>query len=300
MHVRPLSPRHLRKTFKTRDPVTIVETWAAWGGVPRYWELASPLTGGMLEVIDHLVLDPLGPLHEEPSRLLTEEVPPALEVRPVLDAIGLGAHRVSEIAGRSGHKATSLSRPLARITEMDLVVREVPFGESEKSSRRSLYRIADPFLRLWFRTVAPHRAYLASARRPQRIALLKKLWPSLVAESWEELCRAMVTEIRLPEWGSWSPSSRWWHGNAPEWDVVSECPTSKSILLGEARWTPKPMTKRALRQTCEVIASRPPPSLPRRFSAHDHVRALFIPVANARHPRTIDGVHVIAFEDMLA
>jgi hypothetical protein len=178
-------------------------------------------------------------------------------------------------------------------------VREVPFGESEKSSRRSLYRIADPFLRLWFRIVAPHRAYLAAARRPQRIALLKKHWPSLVADSWEELCRAMVPELRLPDMGTCGPASRWWHGNAPEWDVVSESPLSKSILLGEARWTPKAMTKRSLQRTCAEIASKPPPSLPRRYSTHDHVRALFVPVVNARHPRIIDGVHVIAFGDML-
>ena len=97
--------------------------------------------------IDDLVLNPLSPLHEEPDRLLREDLPPAVALRPVLDAIGLGAHRVSEIAARIQTPATSLSRPLQRLMELDLVQRETPFGAPSASARRSLYKIADPFCR---------------------------------------------------------------------------------------------------------------------------------------------------------
>ena len=55
-----------------------------------------------------------------------------------------------------------MCRPLSRLVGMGLVRREVPFGESEKKSRRSLYKIDDPFTRLWFRVVAPNRATLAA------------------------------------------------------------------------------------------------------------------------------------------
>jgi hypothetical protein len=74
-------------------------------------------------------------------------VPAAVEVRPVLDAIGAGAHRVSEIAARVGRPATSIARPLDRLVGMGLASREVPFGESEKKTRRSLYKISDPLFR---------------------------------------------------------------------------------------------------------------------------------------------------------
>ena len=117
----------------------LVEHYAAWGGIPRYWELAAEESGAAVRRIERLVLDPLGPLHREPDRLLLEEVPSAVEARPLLDAIGGGAHRVSEIGGRVGRPATSMSRPLDRLVGMGLVRREVPFGESEKKSRRSLY-----------------------------------------------------------------------------------------------------------------------------------------------------------------
>ena len=102
----PLPPAYVREAFGILDPL---EAWTAWGGIPRYWELASDERGTSAARIDRLVLDPLGPLHREPDHILLEEVPSALEVRPVLDAIGAGAHRVSEIAGRMGRPATSLS-----------------------------------------------------------------------------------------------------------------------------------------------------------------------------------------------
>ena len=70
---------------------------------------------------------------------------------------------------------------------MQLVRRETPFGSSPKSGKRSLYRIADPFLRLWFRVVAPHRAALAEAPRETRLHYWHRHRSSLEAQAWEEL-----------------------------------------------------------------------------------------------------------------
>lgn len=147
---------------------------ALWGGVPCYWELAEPFGTDIDNAVDALVLDPAGPLHGEPDRLLREESPPATALRPLLDVIGNGAHRVSEIAGRLGKPTSSLSRPLASLMEMGFVRRDTPFGSDPKSGKRSLYRIDDPFLRLWFRVVAPHRAALAGAPRETRLAYWRR------------------------------------------------------------------------------------------------------------------------------
>lgn len=57
-------------------------------------------------------LDPLGPLDGEPDRLLLEEQPPAVEPRPLLDAMGLGERRVSGIAGRIGCSYLARAPPL--------------------------------------------------------------------------------------------------------------------------------------------------------------------------------------------
>ena len=162
LELRPLEPRYLREALGIRSSVELVESFAAWGGVPRYWELASTLRGSARSRVERLVLDPLGPLHREPDRLLLEEVPSALDVRPALDAIGAGAHRVSEIAGRVGRPATSMSRPLERLLALGLARREVPFGDSEKKSRRSLY---DPLSAGHGNDISPHRRDALTSQR---------------------------------------------------------------------------------------------------------------------------------------
>jgi hypothetical protein len=298
LDVGPLAPACLPDALGHLRPGELVASYAAWGGVPRYWELAAELSGSTRRRIERLVLDPLGPLHREPDRLLIEETPSALEVRPVLDAIGSGAHRVSEMAGRLGRPATSLSRPLERLVGMGLVRREVPFGESERRSKKSLYFIDDPFFRLWFRVVASHRAALASGSPRTRGELLDRYYPGLLAAAWEELCRKRVPHLdarhgALGRLGPWGPAGRWWSGTLPEWDVVSATANGRRLLLGEAKWARRPLTADQLEHAWRALSARPAPVLGERHAGASIVRALFVPDV-ARGARMAGGVLVTA------
>jgi uncharacterized protein len=304
LEIQPLAPVHLREAFEVPDGVRWVELYTAWGGIPRYWELAREAGGGVPAQADRLVLDPLGPLHREPDRLLLEEVPSALETRPLLDAIGAGAHRVSEIAGRLGRPATSMARPLDRLLGLGLVRRELPFGEDEKSSKRALYKIADPFFRLWFRVVAPHRAQLASGTPAARRQLLARHWESLCALGWEDLCRQQVPRLpaasTLGRFGPWGPASRWWHGAQPEWDLVSESLDGERVLLGEVKWSARPAGRRTLERALHELAARPAPPLPPRLAGAHLIRALFVPgIAQPGAAEGLKGLMVIRAADLL-
>ncbi len=243
--VRPLPPGHLAEVFPFGGPGDPVAVHALWGGMPRYWELAEAFGGDLETAVDALVLDPAGPLHGEPDRLLREETPPATALRPILDVIGNGAHRISEIAGRLGKPASGLSKPLASLVEMGLVRRETPFGSDPRSGKRSLYRIDDPFLRLWFRVVAPHRAALAAAPRETRLRYWRRHRPGLESLAWEELCRMAVpllhrSDTTLAGLGPWEPAQRYWRGDAPELDVVARSVDGRRLLVGEVEWSMKP------------------------------------------------------------
>lgn len=297
LEIQPLPPTYLREVFGVKDGVPWGELYTAWGGIPRYWELAREVGGDVAGQVEHLVLDPLGPLHREPDRLLLEEIPSALETRPLLDAIGAGAHRVSEISGRLGRPATSMARPLDRLVGLGLVRRELPFGETEKGSKRALYKIADPFFRLWFRVVAPYRAQLASGTPAARRQLLARFWDSLCAQGWEELCRQQVP--RLPE--EWGPASRWWHGTQPEWDVVSESLDGERVLLGEVKWSARSFTRKALEPILHELSVKPAPPLPSRLSGTQAIRALFVPETSGKMgaAQEKDGPRLITAGDLL-
>ncbi|HMJ54919.1 MAG TPA: ATP-binding protein [Polyangiaceae bacterium] len=301
--VRPLPARELRKVFRARSPVELCELYAAWGGVPRYWELAVDAGRHVMHQIDRLVLDPLGPLHGEPDRLLLEELPPAVEVRPILDAIGLGAHRLSEIAGRIGRPVTALGRPLQRLQEMGIVRRETPFGEPESKSKRSLYKIDDPFIRLWFRVVAPHRAGLLTSTPAERIVLLRKHWPGLAAAAFEELCRALLprldTKSALGRVGPWQAGSRWWQGNLPEWDLVSRSVAEDNLLAAEVKWSAKPFKDEQILRLARALAQKPLPIWHSNEARREVLRALFVTAAPKGKPRSIEGVHIVTAAELL-
>lgn len=296
LELRPLSPRLIGPAFGASKPTRWVEHYAAWGGVPRYWELAAPLEGSVRERVDRLVLDPLGPLHREPDRLIAEELPPATEVRPVLDAIGAGAHRLSAIASRMGRPATSMTRPLARLQNLGLAEREVPFGESERSSKRSLYKIADPFTRLWFRAVAPHRGPLATATAQGRLQIFDRHWPSLLSASWEDLCRLSLPSLNpdtaLGRLGPWGPGQRWWRASEPEWDVIAPSLDGQRVLLGEAK-----LSAKLNGAVAHTFATRPPPPLPRALKDAEVVRVLFVMEPAGRMSR--DDLILVTPKDLL-
>jgi AAA+ ATPase superfamily predicted ATPase len=292
-----LSPAHLPEAFGRLAPAAVVEHWAGFGGVPRYWELAAERRGSARDRVVALALEPSGPLFAEPDRLLLEESPPAVELRPVLDAIGSGAHRLSEIGGRLGRAVTSLGHALDRLTGMTLVRREVPYGESARASKRSLYRIDDPFVRLWFRVVAPNRAALTAGTPATRIAILDQHWHLLLGQAWEELCARGVPTLRgaLARLGPWRPPSRYWHGAEPEWDLVADAIEGKRVLVGEAWFSARPATAAVLAREAERLAHR---ALPAPVHGREVVRALFVPAATPRSPKVIASVHIVTLADL--
>ena len=295
--VRPLRPGYLADVFTAAPPRALVSAYAHWGGLPRYWELAQPYGADLAAAVDELVLDPAGPLHEEPDRLLRAETPPATALRPLLDAIGAGAHRISEIAGRLGKPASSLSRQLAALVEMDFVRRDIPFGSSPASGKRSLYRIDDPFLRLWFAVVAPHRAALAEAPGDTRLHYWHRHRPALEAYAWEELCRMAVPELHrsgtpLARLGPWEPARRYWRGNAPELDVVARSVDGRRLLLGEAKWSARsgPVSRAGPLPAVDTLPGAP---------GMEVVGVRFVPEASVGIDDST-GVHLLDARDVLS
>ena len=300
----PMSPGALMEALALKNGVTAMRAYSFWGGVPRYWELAESVGAELDAAVEYLVLDPLGPLHLEPDRLLVEERPPAIALRPILDAIGAGAHRVSEIAGRVGVPATSLARGLTRLADVGLVRKEQPFGDSERSGKKSLYKIADPFFRMWFRVVAPHRAFLAAARSSGRRKLWEQYKNRLLAEAWEETCRLALPALgetgeTLSGYGGWSPAGRFWGGSGPEWDVVARSQDKTVLLLGEVKWHERPVSEKDLDKIHSELLSKEQPRLAGSGAFKETVYALFVPECQPGLKRHGRSYRIVTAEDVI-
>lgn len=238
VEVAPMPPEALPDALALGAEDSVV-AYSVWGGLPRNWELAAdyPSTS---EAVAALVLDRNGVLHAEPPRLLLDDMRSAVQANSLLGLIGAGCHRLSELASRVGQSATNLSRPLSRLIDLGYVRREVPFGESVRSTRRSLYRLDDPFLLFWYRFVAPNRSRLELDLIDSVQADVLARLPGHVAEVWEWLARRSAPHLATAG-VRWNPASRWWGrdaGGTPlEIDVVAESSDRRHLLLGEAKWS---------------------------------------------------------------
>lgn len=238
LKIGPLAVGWTRRALRTTSSAAAIDHWAAWGGVPRYWELAAD-HASRPEALRALALDPLGVLHREPERLLRDDMAKVTRASSILALVGRGAHRISEVGGRLGMPATSLSRPMAQLVDLGLLEREIPWGRSVQDSKRSLYRVADPFLRTWFRFVDPERSRLAAGQLDEVSRAVEERWPQHLAEAWEDLARASVARLRL--FGQrWRPAARWWGPGVDrkplELDIVAEAVEDPELVLcGDAR-----------------------------------------------------------------
>ena len=291
LKLNPILPGYISKILSTDDGSSLLNYYSCWGGVPRYWELSQPFGKDYLAAVDDLMLSPLGVLHDEIDRLLRQEMPSAVSLRPILDAIGLGAHRSSEIAGRLGLPSTSITRSLKQLQELGYILREVPFGEDEKQSRRALYKLADPFLRMWFRVVASHRGALQSATEEGRLKLLTDVWPQLRAEAWEELCRQAVPHLAVAD-RNWGPAGRHWVSRGSEWDVVSASLDGDAILLGECKSLNRNAGSADIDKILRGLMSKQVPSL-KKLDGKRIEYLIFIPVFETRNHPLSSNVHLI-------
>jgi uncharacterized protein len=187
------------------------------GGVPKYWELVRRGQSSTA-LAEELFFGSSPALEFEPSRLLKDEGVIGLTAPAVLEAVGRGAHKPSEIAARLGTPQTNLSRLFQVLLDSKLLERELPFGESVRTTKRTLYRIADPTLRFWFQVYSPHRSRWRTYGSEQKGKLLE----DHASTVFEDQLRA-----------HWQGSSRYWEADV-ELDLVRE--EGKSLVVSEVKW----------------------------------------------------------------
>ena len=240
-NTRPIRLPYLQEALDL-DAVGAVEDYAVWGGVPRYWKLREA-AGSLREAIDTHVFSTMGILYEEPQRLFRDDIRDTVKVSTIMSIVGSGVHRLSEIASRCSEPATNLSRPLAKLVDLGYLEKDTPFGESPKSSKKSLYRIADPFLSFYYRFVQPNRSFIEMERRAPIEQSMEKGFSSHVGYWWERLCREAVSGNTI-DGITYGETRRWW-GKVQldgEWvdaelDVVAESLDHKTLLVGECKWS---------------------------------------------------------------
>ena len=242
MRLTPIRLPYIQEALNL-NAMNAIEEYAVWGGVPRYWELRENRIS-LDDAMWHNILSVNGALYEEPIKLLQDDVKDIVKTSTIMSYIGTGANRLSEIAARCNEPATNLTRPLKKLVDLGFLEKDVPFGIDEKNAKKSLYKIADPFMAFYYQFVVPNRSFIELGRRLPIEQALTAHFSESVNMQWEKLCRDAVTG-NLVNGVVYGKAKRWWGSvfnedkkpEQVEFDVMAESLDKKSLLVGECKWT---------------------------------------------------------------
>lgn len=231
LHVHPMDYFAFCSACKLKPQHTqSFERFSLVGGIPKYWEFVDPKASALV-LADELFFGFSPYLEQEPTRILRDERIKGLNALSVLEAIGRGAEKSSEIASRLGTAQTNISRLLQQLLDASILTRETPFGESSRSSKKTLYRIQYLTLRFWFRVYSPHRSRWHSYDNQQKIRLIHEHAATVFEDFYHQQHLG---------------AARYWEKNL-EFDLVRskyDKDKGKKLIVSEVKWQRVPVGER--------------------------------------------------------
>ena len=235
--------------FPGKSRRELIEMYAVTGGVPKYIELFSE-SKDIYSAIQKCVLNRSGYLYDEPHFLLQQEVSEVGSYFSIIRAIAAGNTKLSAIAGILETKATSLTKYLKTLIDLDILEREVPVTEDNpEKSKKGLYKIKDNYLRFWFAFVYPNMSFIESGH--SRIVMNKirnSLVKNHIAFVYEDVCKERMWDLNAE--GAWPFNfmklGRFWDSK-DEIDIVALDPEGKNPILGECKYWSEPVGVSVLR-----------------------------------------------------
>lgn len=239
--VDPLPFEALRDFLPHYTAAERVAVYAVTGGVPAYLERFDDrrsLSGNLQE----LFMQRTSIFRTEPFFLIGDVIRRETQTyEAVLKSIAAGSRTPQEIGNALGVSSSYLSPYLKQLEELHLVRRRIPATtppERREKTKTSQYHLIDPYLRFYFRFIAPN-ADLVEQELSQvlweRISDQFRAFVGLTA--FEDLCREWVLvkarAAKLPMVPELVGSH--WSADA-QVDVLAINWHEKSILLGECKW----------------------------------------------------------------
>ena len=236
--------------FPNRNHKELIELYAVTGGVPKYIELFSK-DCDVYSVINNCVLNKTGYLYDEPYFLLRQEVSEIGSYFSIIRTIAAGNSKLSAISATLEIKATSLTKYLKTLIDLDILEREVPITEDNpEKSKKGLYKIKDNYLRFWFAFVYPNISFIESGHSQIVMNKIKKgLVSNHIAFVYEDVCKEKMWELNANNtWPfNFTKLGRYWDTKT-EIDIVALDLDGKNLILGECKYWKEPVGSNILKE----------------------------------------------------
>ena len=156
------------------------------GGIPEYLKLVEE-EKTFEENIRNIFLRKDSPLFREPAMLFLDELREPEFYNSILFALAKGSQRINEIVAETGESSTKVNKYLLTLLQMQIVSRDIPFGEENKASRKGVYTISSKALAFWFRFVLPNKTAIATGK-PVLENLTEEIDSYIDGKIFEQVC----------------------------------------------------------------------------------------------------------------
>jgi len=232
--IAPLSFNNSGKFFPENSLIKNLEFWSILDGIPFYLEkFSDKLT--TLENVKAELLRREGTLFEEVEFILKEELREPDVYKAILEAIGEGKTKTSDIANKSGIKVQDIDKYLKVLIRLGIIKKDMPITEKAKS-KKTIYTFKDNLFHFWFSFCEPYRSELGIGELKNVIKKLDHDFNSFIGKKFESLCR---TQISLFEDDGFTKVGYWWSRKGDEIDIVALNDDKKEILFAECKWSDK-------------------------------------------------------------
>jgi len=234
--ISPLRFKYLKDFFPKLTHNELIEFYSLTGGIPRYIELACG-HNDFKSALKNLVLNRNGILYNEAKYILHDEIYTPNTCWSILNALGSGTTKISELGTKLNLPANQLTQYINLLKDLFLVYREVPVLEKNPAkSKKGIYKVADPFLRLWFGCIYPYESFLEFE---QSDLVMKKIKPQLlkhISFCYEDICRDFVKKNML-EFNCVKVGRQW--AKNYEIDIAGVNEKNELTIIGECKWSNK-------------------------------------------------------------
>ncbi len=177
------SAKLLPKELSARDKMRY---YCCLGGVPEYLKLVEG-EKTFEENIRKIFLGKDSPLFREPPMLFLDELREPEFYNSILFALAKGSQRINEIVLETGESSTKVNKYLLTLLQMQIVNRDIPFGEENKASRKGVYSISSKALAFWFRFVLPNKTAISTGK-PVLENLMEEIDGYIEGKLYEQVC----------------------------------------------------------------------------------------------------------------
>lgn len=241
MFIEPFELGGVMQWFKDYDIEKVIRIYSVFGGTPAYLQHYD-ISLNLMQNIEANILTKGKLLYNEVEQLLNIETRQPGTYLNILKQISLGKTKLNDLFNKTGIERTKLSFYLDVLQrDLTLIKKECPITEDSAKSKKSIYKLDDPYFIFWPRFVFRNISQVEEGKIDNIMDIINRDIDKHMGLIFENICKNALRRLNTPF--DLEKTGRWWGYHKEkgvrkeeEIDIVALNEKTKEILFCECKW----------------------------------------------------------------